>query len=127
MAQPISAADGLPLYHVDTLQVALSDAVAHLGIGGHLRAEPIARSFNPMSAEEFAHIAYATDELDVCDKQHSEATYLDQIRQAVLLKRFVYKACFGDLVALFKNRFDLYDKVRFVVPLEGERDSRIDI
>ncbi len=100
-------------YPLDTLAQLNSTAIIELGIGGYIAAEQIARVFNPMSAEEFARITYATDLMSHILDDPAQAVNVENVAAVIEQNQFDNKPHFNELVELFRAKFNRRDQVQF--------------
>ncbi len=90
-----------------------NEAISKLGIGGYVSTNDILSLYNPLTAENFAKIAYATDKMPSIYDNSSEAVNAENIEIVIRQNQFEYKPHFGHLVKMFVSRFDNQKIVTF--------------
>jgi len=102
-----------PSYPIDALEELRGAAIIKLGIGGYITADQIALAFNPMSAEDFAKITYATDLMPHIFNDPEQALNIENVAAVIDQNQFETKPCFPDLIDLFRSKFDQCEVVQF--------------
>ena len=84
------------------------EALRLYGIGGHIPAAEFAPLFNPVSAEDFARILYATDVMTATAGTPVAALSADCIGATIAANRFELKPHFRSLVAMFVEKLETH-------------------
>jgi len=87
------------------LECLRGDMIVKLGIGGYIPADDILLHFNPITAEQFAKIIYATDLMPYIFEDPAEANNVENIEAVINQINFELKPHFKQLVDMFKSRF----------------------
>lgn len=90
-----------------------SYAIVEMGIGGYVPTGQILEHYNPITAETFAKIAYATDAMPSIYGCTREAVSAENIEQVIQSNQFENKPHFSHLVDLFTSRFGSRQEVTF--------------
>ncbi len=88
-------------------------AIVEMGIGGYVSTGQILEHYNPISAETFAKIAYATDAMPSIYGCTLEAVDAGNIEPVIQNNQFENKPHFTHLVDLFISRFGSRQEVTF--------------
>ncbi|MEM9010781.1 MAG: hypothetical protein AAGE18_06100 [Pseudomonadota bacterium] len=103
----------LPTYAVAELQSLLAKTVVELGIGGFVPAQEIVRVFNPMSARDFAQIAYAADFMASHLHEPHDSKGAEAMVEVIGENQFYLKPRFNQLEDRFRTWFEGHEVVRF--------------
>ncbi|MBL1437125.1 MAG: hypothetical protein COB08_013125 [Rhodobacteraceae bacterium] len=82
-----------------------NDAIVELGIGGHVPTLDILRYFNPLTAEKFAEIAYASDLMSSMYDDPVVAMDAKNIHGVIGQNKFHLEPYFPHLVEMFTAKF----------------------
>ena len=82
-----------------------SFAIVEMGIGGYIPTTDILEYYNPLTAEIFKEIAYATDAMPSIYGITLEAVSARNIKLVIQSNQFKNKPFFRQLVDLFVSRF----------------------
>jgi hypothetical protein len=80
-------------------------AIVEMGIGGYIPTDHILEYYNPLTAEKFAEIAYATDAMPSIYGITLEAVSARNIKLVIQNNQFENEPFFRQLVELFVSRF----------------------
>lgn len=100
-------------YPISMLQDLIGVTIVRLGIGGYIPATEYVTLHNPMSAEEFAHLSYATDMMPYHFQGSKEALNIAHAPQLIADNDFGSRRHFNDVIGMFHAHFQTEEPILF--------------